>query len=200
MNYNTVGAFGSSVSETTSNIDKLAMEWIIFTNAHVNHVVYQPSRGAIMMGMYDHVSCIEEFQHYDENAPTLSEYLRGAGFLTGVIRKVDHSLPKFEVELYKFDLIKRGLTENNELGFGRDPEKYYEISKLLFLKAKEKDSPFFSWPIHMILADLLPEVMMRKKEIAQYYNSVRRCDDTIGNILQALKESGLEKKISNVSC
>ena len=37
------------------------------------------------------------------------------------------------------------------------------------------------------LADL-PDV---RKEIAQYYSSVRRCDDTVGAVIRALRESPL---------
>jgi len=230
MNYNAVGAFNSLVPGTTPNIDKLAKEGIRFTNAHVTHAVCQPSRGAIMTGMYGHVSGIEGFNHYTGNKSTLTEYLRSAGYLTGVIGKVNHSLPKFDTELEKFDLIKRGLTKDNELGFGRDPEKYYEFAKSFFLMAKEKDKPFFFMtnshdphrpfsgsddekrkfgdattngvipapskifsPEEIIVPGFLPDLPLIRKEIAQYYSSVRRCDDTIGKILQALKESGLEE-------
>jgi N-sulfoglucosamine sulfohydrolase len=40
--------------------------------------------------------------------------------------------------------------------------------------------------------DFLPDLSGVRKEVAQYYSSVRRCDDTVGKILDALKESGLE--------
>lgn len=229
MNYDAVGAFDCLVQGTTPNIDKLADEGIRFTNAHVTHAVCQPSRGAIMMGMYGHVSGIVGFNYYSGNKPTLTEYLRDAGYITGIIGKIRHSLPKFDTEIEKFDLIKRGLTKDNELGYGRNPEKYYEFAKSFFKKAKEKNQPFFLManshdphrpfsgsddekrrfgdavtngmistpskifiPEEIIVPDFLPDIPLIKKEVAQYYSSVRRCDDSVGKIIQALKESGLE--------
>jgi N-sulfoglucosamine sulfohydrolase len=38
--------------------------------------------------------------------------------------------------------------------------------------------------------DFLPEIPDVRKEIAEYYSSVRRCDDTVGAIMRALRESG----------
>ena len=39
----------------------------------------------------------------------------------------------------------------------------------------------------------LPDIENVRKEVAQYYGSVYRCDQSIGAVLDALKESGLEK-------
>ena len=39
----------------------------------------------------------------------------------------------------------------------------------------------------------LPSIPGVRKEVAQYYCSVRRCDDTVGMVLQALRESGQEE-------
>ena len=39
----------------------------------------------------------------------------------------------------------------------------------------------------------LPDIPGVRKEVAQYYCSVRRCDDTVGRVLQALRESGQEE-------
>jgi len=38
----------------------------------------------------------------------------------------------------------------------------------------------------------LPDLPNVRKEIAQYYSSAHRCDETVGEVLRALKESGLE--------
>ncbi len=39
----------------------------------------------------------------------------------------------------------------------------------------------------------LPEIQNVRKEVAQYYGSVYRCDQNIGAVLKALRESGLEQ-------
>lgn len=228
MNYNAVGAFGCLIPNITPNIDKLAEQGVRFTNAHVTSAVCQPSRGAIMTGMYGHHSGIEGFEHYKGNQLTLTEYLRNAGYLTGMLGKVGHSIPKYDTELEKFDLVK----DEEELGFGRDPKKYYEFTRTFFMKSKLENKPFFMManshdshrpfagsddekkspnfleaknkgaipnpskifnPEEIVVPEFLPDLPDVRKEVAQYYSSVRRCDDTVGEILKALMESGLEK-------
>lgn len=228
MNFNAVGAFGCPVPNTTPNIDKLASQGIRFTHAHVTSAVCQPSRGAIMTGMYGLHSGIEGFEHYTGNSLTLTEYLRNAGYMTGMLGKVTHSIPKYAEEYVKFDLVK----DQDELGFGRDPRKYYEFSKLFFLKAKNEKKPFFMManshdshrpfagsddekkapgfaealekslipnpskifkPEEVVVPGFLPDIPGVRKEVAQYYSSVRRCDDTVGEVLRDLQESGLYK-------
>ncbi|RPI41381.1 MAG: hypothetical protein EHM46_06485, partial [Bacteroidetes bacterium] len=39
----------------------------------------------------------------------------------------------------------------------------------------------------------LPDIEKVRKEVAQYYGNVYRCDENIGSVLKALSESGLEK-------
>jgi N-sulfoglucosamine sulfohydrolase len=143
LNYNSVGAFGCSVPETTPNIDKLASRGLMFTNAHVNTAVCQPSRGVIMTGMYGHTSGVEGFEYYEGNQPTLTQYLKNAGYLTGMIGKVRHSVAKYETELKDFDLVKYGLTHDNKLGFGRDPQKYYESAKSFFFNGQKRRQTIF---------------------------------------------------------
>lgn len=228
MNYNAIDAFGCPIPNTTPNIDKLARQGVRFTNAHVTSAVSQPSRGAIMTGMYGLHSGVEGFEHMKNNYPSLTEYLRNAGYLTGMLGKVSHSMPKFETEYAKFDLVK----DENELGFGRDPQKYYEFTRTFFMMAKRENKPFFMManshdphrpfagsddekkspqfiesqkkgsipnpskifkPEEIVVPEFLPNLPDVRKEVAQYYSSVRRCDDTMGEILKALKESGLEK-------
>jgi len=228
MNYNSVGAFGCPIPNTTPNIDKLASQGIRFTNAHVTSAVCQPSRGAIMTGMYGIHSGVEGFEHMTNNYHTLTEYLREDGYLTGMLGKVGHSMPKFDTEHQKFDLCK----DQDEIGYGRDPQKYYESSKSLFMKSKNENKPFFLManshdphrpffgsdeeknspkfmefsnkglipkpskifkPEEIVVPGFLPDIPEVRKEVAQYYSSVRRCDDTVGEILRALKEAGLEE-------
>lgn len=47
-------------------------------------------------------------------------------------------------------------------------------------------------PEEVNVPGFLPDLPNVRKEVAQYYSSVRRCDDTVGAVLRALKESGQE--------
>jgi len=48
-------------------------------------------------------------------------------------------------------------------------------------------------PDEIDLFGYLPDIENVRKEVAQYYGSVYRCDQNIGSVLRALKESGLEE-------
>ncbi len=48
-------------------------------------------------------------------------------------------------------------------------------------------------PEEIEILGYLPDIKQVRKELAQYYGSVYRCDQNIGGVLKALGESGLEK-------
>ncbi len=48
-------------------------------------------------------------------------------------------------------------------------------------------------PEEIAVPGFLPDLPDVRKEMAQYYSSARRCDETVGEVLRALKESGLEE-------
>ena len=46
-------------------------------------------------------------------------------------------------------------------------------------------------PEEIVVPGFLPDLPQVRLEISEYYNSVRRCDDTVGRILTALEETGV---------
>ena len=48
-------------------------------------------------------------------------------------------------------------------------------------------------PEEVVVPGFLPDLPDVRKEMAQYYSSAHRCDDTVGEVLRALQESGLEE-------
>jgi len=184
-----------------------------FFRAHVNAAICQPSRGVLATGRYGHNSGIMGFMHTDRDIPTVMETLRDAGYLTGVLGKVGHSTPKAD---YRWDFVH----DQNELGAGRDPEIYYQYCREFLQRCREENKPFYFMvnshdphrPFHIPgkpirgavepsrtfapqqvpVPGFVPDLPGVRDELSLYLNSVRRCDDTFGRVLQALKESGFE--------
>ncbi|NLE38484.1 MAG: sulfatase [Pirellulaceae bacterium] len=209
-----LGSFGGKIAELTPNLDRLASEGMRFVRAHVNVAICQPSRGVLATGRYGHNSGIMGFMHTDRDIPTVMETLREHGYLTGILGKVDHSTPKVG---YRWDFVRDG----NELGAGRDPEKYYQSCKEFFAKCRDEGKPFYFMvnshdphrPFHIPgrphkgaaepsrtyepsdvpVPGFVPDLPGVRNELSHYLNSTRRCDDTFGRVLDALKESGFEK-------
>jgi N-sulfoglucosamine sulfohydrolase len=224
MNYNSPGFTGNQLPGITPNLDRLASQSMWFVNAHVTAAVCQPSRSVLMTGRYPCRNGAMGFERIREDVPTLQEQLRAAGYLNGIFAKNSHLAPASK---FCWD-VNIG---PEDLGMGRDPEKYYQHAKAFFAKARDTGKPFFLMansqdphrpfagsegesapagkrkrprekdypapartyqPDEIILPDFLPDLPAVREEVAQYYTSVRRCDQTVGEILRALKEAGRE--------
>ena len=93
LNYNSVGAYGNIIPNITPNIDKLARQGMLFTQAYMNIAVCQPSRQSFMTGRYPHNNGAPGFDPIDRDVPTLQEELNRVGYLNGVIGKEEHLKP-----------------------------------------------------------------------------------------------------------
>jgi len=222
--YNSVGAYGCTVSGITPNIDQLADQGIRFTNAHVNTAVCQPCRQSWLTGRFPHNNGAEGFEPIDEDVPTLPEQLKKLGYLNGILGKEIHHQPK---ERFFWDFIPFA-TELDSIwrkGNSRNPSLFFEYSLKFFKMARDQNKPFFlsanshdphrpfigsrqdtlTWgdnmppvtrqftPDEVEMLGYLPDIENVRKEVAQYYGNVYRCDQNIGGVLSALKESGLEE-------
>jgi N-sulfoglucosamine sulfohydrolase len=218
LNYNSTGAFGCTVDNITPNLDKLAAEGMCFDNAHVTIAVCQPSRQCLLTGLYPHHNGAPGFDPISDHIPTLTQILREHGYFNGIIGKVEHLQP---VEKFRWDFCSDVFNAKNNYGrspyiYYRDSTEFFrqakEKGKPFFLMANSHDPhrPFagsedeltrfygyHTWasryykPEEAEIPGFLPELADVRKELAQYYSSVHRCDESVGNILQSLEESGM---------
>jgi N-sulfoglucosamine sulfohydrolase len=218
LNCDSVGAYGRRIPGTTPNIDRLAAQGILFTHAHVTIAVCQPCRGVLATGQYPHRSGIEGFQHLEKELPTLMDILMNAGYLNGILGKVKHSTPDLRFPwVMQHDMAELGQGRDPEQYY-RFSKAFFDRAaasgRPFFLMANSHDPhrPFSGsgqeikkWTDEGIVAPsrsfagrevevpgFLPDIPGVRKELAEYYSSVRRCDDTVGAVLRALSESGQE--------
>lgn len=213
MNYDALGFTGSKVPGISPHLDKLAAEGMWFQHAHVTVAVCQPSRQCLLTGRYPHRNGSVGFYPVSKDVPTLAEILKEANFHLGILGKVIHLRP---VEKFAWHYER----DEDVLGRGRDPQKYYEYSKEFLQQAKDSGKPFFLManshdphrpfagsegkqpanypapprtykPEEVPVPGFLPDLPDIRKELAQYYSSVNRCDKVFGEVLRALEESGL---------
>jgi N-sulfoglucosamine sulfohydrolase len=218
MNWNAPGCFGGRTPEITPNIDRLASKGVRFEHAHITIAVCQPSRSVLMTGRYPHRNGAEGFGPINKSVPTLQEQLHKAGYLQGILGKVKHLAPpeKFKWDMIE-DYQDLGCGRNPELYYQYAGDFFRQAAgrkQPFFLMANSHDPhrPFHGSAQEQksfakVLKDIpapsrvykgeeievpgfLPDLPDVRKEIAQYYSSVRRCDDTVGAVLRALRESG----------
>ncbi len=217
MNLDSVGVFGCRIPGITPNIDKLAGQGIRFTNAHVTIAVCQPSRSVLMTGRYPHRNGARGFEPINPAVTTLQERLRAAGYLNGIMAKNNHLLP---MEKFCWDFSIN--PEELDMGRGpalyyKFAKQFFEQAKTqgkpFFLMANSQDPhrPFAGgdpemrqWgkhypyskkyePSDVQVSGFLPDIPEVRTELAQYFTSVHRCDETVGEVLRALSETGNEE-------
>lgn len=212
LNYDSVGVYGSVVQNATPNTDRLALEGLVFDRAYVQAPSCTPSRNVMITGNYSHNSGVEGFFSVDYPQKTLPEELRNNGYYTGVIQKVIDMTPTNDKEKY-WDYIG----DYNKLE-SRTPRNYGAAFSQLIQKSKEAGKPFFAsvniqdphLPFfrgvktkegfdrtapsyiyeknEVALHPVLPQFKNFYEEFTDYYNTVKRGDDAIGEVLKVLQD------------
>ncbi len=216
LNYDSVGAYGSKVEDITPNIDRLAREGMRFEHGHVTIAVCQPSRSVLMTGRYPHRNGARGFQPIHPDVPTLSGRLRESGYMNGILGKTKHLAPaakfawdfrvtreelgegrtpeRYYAEVVRFlKLAKKRNKPFFLMANSHDPHRPFAGSQQ---EQRQKNRKFpeasrYYKPQEVTVPGFLPDIPQVRKEIAQYFTSVHRCDETVGQILRALRESGM---------
>jgi N-sulfoglucosamine sulfohydrolase len=201
----------------TPHLDALAAAGRRFTRAHVVAAVCQPSRSAIMTGLVPHRNGAEGFEPINDGITLLTDLLAKAGYALGILGKVDHIAPveRFGWEL-KRSMRELGLGRDPEK-YGQAAAEFFaqagDRSWFLMANAHDPHRPFHAseqerqkWseeeraeipapsrtfaPGEAELPGFLSDVPGVRQEFAEYLASVRRCDDVVGAVLEALEATG----------
>lgn len=208
MNCDSVGVYGCKLPGTTPHMDKLAASGLRFQHAHVQVGNCMPSRNVMWTGRYPHNNRVEGFyQIKNPDYPHLADLMKGAGYFTAIRGKHTHSTP---YNPYSWDVV---LDAGNGRKNLKNPASYYDSTKQAIEQSGDKPfcvqvnisdphKPFYTGtndphqPTRTFTAKQVPvpgflfDHPQVRKELAQYYSSVRRADDCVGEVLRALDESG----------
>ena len=214
MNWDAPGCFGGRVPGITPNIDRLASQGLRFERAHVTVAVCQPSRSVLMTGRYPYRNGAEGFNPIREDVPTLQEQLRAGGYMNGIMAKNVHLAPraKFCWDSYITpDQLGQGRSPSLYYKFSKEFfEKAKSAKQPFFLMANSQDPhrPFagsaqemksmgkhlpFSRkiePHEVAVPGFLPDIPKVRQEVAEYLHVRAPGDETVGEVLRALEESG----------
>lgn len=220
MSCDSIGVFGCKLKDTTPNIDRLAALSLRFSYAHTVVGNCMPSRNVMWSGRYPHNTHITGFNPIPKEQvdyPVMGELMHDAGWFTGIRHKVSHSTPywpfPWDINMDKDEdgktpHVKDPGTWGGTLAQGAaaaraagkpfclllniaDPHKpfYMEGNRGEIVEDPRVPSKVFS-PEEVPVPGFLPDDPTIRKELSMYYNSVRRADDAVGSIVEALKATG----------
>jgi N-sulfoglucosamine sulfohydrolase len=218
MSADSIGAFGCPLANTTPNIDRLADAGLRFTRAHVQVGNCMPSRNTMWSGRFPHNNGVEGFyQVKNPGYPVLVDLMKQAGYFTAIRHKVSHSTPYHP---YAWDLVLDTLPDGSKahvkdpVSYGVSTRRGMAAAKAqdkpfcLLINIGDPHKPFHAQgkqgetipdphtpsrvytPEETPIPGFLFDDAVVSKELAHYYSSVRRADDGVGHILQALRDSG----------
>lgn len=219
MNWNSVGAFGNSIADITPNIDRLANEGRRYERAYVVAANCSPSRVALQTGLYPQQSGATGFFYIDDRAtPSIAGELRRHGYLTGVINKLEDTNASPDAGKYwdytgKFagtdKYAAQKYSDKSADFFGqakRAGKPFYLVVNIADPHkpnfndgAATKSGADVHEPSRIIseaeatVPGFLPPLAQIRRDVRNYYNSVKRADDVLGEVMMALRESGQDK-------
>ncbi|MCR9292132.1 MAG: sulfatase [bacterium] len=219
MSCDSVGVYGCQLADTTPNMDAFARTALRFEYAHVQVGNCMPSRNVMWSGRYPHNNGVEGFYQVRKiQYPVLCDLARSAGYFTAIRHKISHSTPyspyAWDLELDQLPGGSRPHVKDAE-SYGDSMRQAIAASEeagkpfCVLINISDPHKPFYSEvkqgvdphvPSHVFQAEevpvpgFLPDDPAVKQELALYYSSVRRADDGVGKVLQALQESGLDDR------
>ncbi|MBB6053099.1 sulfatase family protein [Armatimonas rosea] len=208
MNADSAGWMGNKLG-ATPNLDAFAATAHRFVNHHVSVPICQPSRAALLTGRVPHRNGALGFNPISPGVPTLVGKLKEAGWFTASLNKQAHMKPD---SAFPWDLALTGSGKNPSV-FGEQVRQCVKAAsvagKPFFINANITDPhrPFFgagSSPEEkegsvkpytleeVTVPSFLEDITPVRKEVAQYYSSVRRGDQSFGALMAAIKSTGHE--------
>ena len=220
MNCDSIGAFGCEVPDITPRIDGLVAESLKFEHAHVQVGNCMPSRNVLFSGLYPHQNGVEGFRQVEPaKARHLADDLSAAGYYCAIRGKESHSTPFTPYPAWDWVAPVRDADGQkvikNAVTYGRNTataiQAAADAGKPLFLsvnvsdphkpfwtevrKGDPKPDPFRPSRVYsageVTVPGFLPDDPAVREELALYYSSVRRADDCVGAILDAVADAGV---------
>ncbi len=221
--YPFVSAYGNT-NVKTPVLDQLASEGMRFHRFFTAAPQCVPSRAALMTGRSPVAARMTRFSApLPRDEITLPELLREkAGYFTGICGRsfhLDGSAKSGQVvaEIFQTNKLKTFIDRVDSLNTCPDNQVAGQVAA--FLDRKPSDKPFFLWanfsdphhvwnapaqyrpaPSSLKLPAHWPDLPGVREQVADYCAEVNRVDETIGRVLEVLKQRGMMDNTLIVFC
>ncbi len=211
MGWDSPGCYGNKTPDITPHIDRLAAQSLRFNHGFVNISVCQPSRSVWITGRYPFRNGAVGFNPILPGIPMLGEQLRKAGYYTGIMAKVSHFAPADDQnwDFIEHNKIDGGRNPDHYYTISKQFLRKAEQAKkpfFMIMNIHDPHRPFAKseheerrfgdnpppdpsriyQPDEVDVPGYLPDTPEVRGELAIYYNTVKRCDDTVGKIMDVI--------------
>jgi len=184
-----LGCYGDSFA-TTPNLDRLASEGVLYTNAFANAPVCAANRSTLINGMY---SCSTGTHHMRSSNPVpgymrfYPSYLREAGYACFNNSKTDYNQP---MQKDGWDLSGKKAHYAEREDKSKPFFQIYNIGVSHESGIHKRSAGFQHDPDGVTLPPYHPDTKELREDWAQYYDRVQQMDAQVGKYLEELEKSG----------
>lgn len=184
VSFYTLG-FTKFFPDFTPRINELAEQSYTFWNAHCNIPFCEPSRSALMTGLYPQNNGSMQFNPIFNGTPTLSSILHDNGYYTILYGKNFHYKNSYWDESINKsnnfnDILKRLKNFNKDLLFSVN----LSYAHRQFTR-RDFDLNFDNFP------NFLPKTKVMEQEITDYLFTLRLADTVVGQIIDTFTEEDI---------
>ena len=212
LGYGDLSSYGSSIS--TPHLDRMAEEGVRFTHSYSASPVCSPSRAALMTGRYPNRYGIPRVidptddRGIPDSETTMAQMLKSAGYATMCVGKwhlgcmprflpTNRGFDSYYGVPYSIDMYPRVLMQNTDV-----IEQPFDLSSLTrryteravdFIN-RSNGSPFFLFVAHSYphIPYTASQPFIGNSGQGMYGDTVQEIDASTGQILQALKNNGID--------
>lgn len=189
-----LGCYGDS-NAVTPNLDKLASEGVLYTNAYANVPVCAPARNTILTGMYASslgTHNMRSTYKIPEIVNPYPLYLREAGYYCTNNRKTDYNTGNVDKDLIWDESAGKAHYKNRKPG-----QPFFAI----FNFTVSHESRVFEYepgelvhdPDKMHIPPYHPDLPEVREDWAKFYDNITAMDAEAGAILEELEDLGLSE-------
>jgi N-sulfoglucosamine sulfohydrolase len=188
-----LGCYGDTFA-TTPNLDRLAAEGFLYTNAYANAPVCAPARNTIITGVHACANGHEQMRSRypkSEAVRFYTEYLRRLGYYCTNNSKTDYNTSSVDLEEMWDECSNQAHYRNRAGGQPFFAIFNITISHESSIHQSIPDGELRHSPDKVTLPPYHPDTPEMRHDWAQYYDKVEDMDTRVGELLSELEEEGL---------
>lgn len=188
-----LGCYGDPFA-TTPNLDHLASEGFLYTNAYANTPVCAPARNTLLTGVYACSNGNEQMRSQYPKSETIrpyTEFLLEKGYYCTNNSKTDYNYANVNTEEIWNECGKEAHYSNRAEGQPFFAIFNITVSHESCIHKSTPDSLLRHRPEDVSLPPYHPDTPEMRHDWAQYYDKVEDMDTKVGELLAELEKAGL---------